>query len=147
MNERNIYLLERYLDESASPEEKNEFENLLSANSEFRSEYEEQKRTKEVLRAMKLKNPSVEIWDGYWINVYNRVERGIAWIAISLGFFVCFAYLAILAAENLFENNEVPLLVKAGITILVFGIMLLVYSVVREKLFTYKYDKYKEIQR
>ncbi len=147
MNEKMIYLLEKNLDQSASEEEIREFESLLISEPELRSEYEEQKRVKGVLKEMKLKNPSVEVWDSYWLGVYNRVERGIAWIAISIGVFIILTYIAITAVEQFFADSTTPLIVKIGIAATVLGFMLLLFSVFREKLFTYQHDKYKEIQR
>ncbi len=147
MNEQHIILLEKYLDDSATAEERSEFESLLDVNSELREEYEEQKRVKEVLKSMKLKNPAVEVWDSYWLNVYNKVERGIAWIAISVGLLIVCAYAAIEFVNQFYIDGDAPLIVKIGTTILVFGFLILFYSILREKLFTYKHDKYKEIQR
>jgi ABC-type multidrug transport system fused ATPase/permease subunit len=147
MNEKEIMLLEKYLDDSASSEEKQQFENLLKINSELRAEYEEQKRVKEVLNTMKLKNPAVEVWDSYWLNIYNKVERGLAWIAISIGLLIVFAYAAIQFVNQFYVEGDAPLIVKIGTTVLVFGVLILFYSILREKLFTYKHDKYKEIQR
>lgn len=147
MNEKHIILLEKYLDDSASPEERKEFESLLSVNSELRENFEEQKRVKEVLKTMKLKNPAVEVWDSYWLNVYNKLERGIAWIAISIGLLILCAYAAIEFVNSFYINSSAPIIVKIGTTILVFGFLILLYTIIREKLFTYKYDKYKEIQR
>lgn len=147
MNEKMIYLLEKNLDQSASEDEVKEFVDLLNSDPALKKEYEEQKRIKGVLNEMKLKNPSVEIWDSYWLSIYNKVERGIAWIAISLGVFILLTYIAVTAVEHFFADNTTPLVVKIGIAALVLGFLLLLFSVFREKLFTYKHDKYKEIQR
>ena len=147
MTERVIYLIEKNLDESATQAEITEFESLLVSDPVIKNEFEEQKRIKEVLKKMKLKNPSVEVWDGYWLGVYNRIERGIAWIAISIGLFILLTYAAITAVEVFITDTETPYIVKIGIAAFVLGLLLLLFSVFREKLFTYKHDKYKEIQR
>ncbi len=94
MNERFIVLQEKYFDDELNAEEKAEFNNLLETNNDLQKEFEEQKRIKEVLRKMKLKNPSKEVWDSYWMGIYNRVERGIAWVVISIGALIFFGYAA-----------------------------------------------------
>ena len=99
MNERFIYLIEKYFDSEQGEEEKKEFESLL-LNNELKEEFEEQKRIKEVLTKMKLKNPSTEVWDNYWLGIYNKFERGIAWIAVSVGFIILLVYGSIEAVEN-----------------------------------------------
>jgi hypothetical protein len=147
MTDNFIYLLEKYLDTSANPEERIEFENLINSNPELYKEYEEQKRIKEVLRQMKLKNPSVEVWDSYWLGIYNRIERGLAWIMVSIGVLIILGFAALEFVNFIINDNTTPVLLKTGIIILVFGIFVLLFSVGREKFFTRKHDKYKEIQR
>ena len=147
MNERFIQLLEKYLNSEISSEEKIEFEKLIESNPDYRSEFEEQKRIKEVLKKMKLKNPSKEVWDNYWVGVYNNLERGIAWIAITIGAVIVLGYAAFFAVKEFLQDTGTPILLKLGISVLVFGLLFLLYSIIREKLTVGKSDKYKEIQR
>jgi len=146
MNERFIYLIEKYFDGELSTDEKNEFD-LLLLDENLRGEFEEQKRIKEVLNKMKLKNPSAEVWDKYWLGIYNKVERGIAWIAVSIGFLILIIYGSIEAVEKFLADTQTPGIVKFGISALVIGGLILLFSVIREKLFTGTRDKYKEVQR
>ena len=147
MNERFIILMEKYFENELSEKEKAEFDSLLLNNLECRKEFEEQKRIKEVLNKMKLKNPSKEFWDGYWTNLYNKLERGIAWVAISIGALILIAYGSIQAVNQFFADKQTPLIVQIGTVALVFGFVVLIFSVIREKYFISKQDKYKEIQR
>lgn len=147
MNERFIILLEKYFENELTDSESQEFETLINSNAELKQEFEEQNRIKEVLRKMKLKNPSREVWDGYWLGIYNRVERGIAWIAISIGAIIFFGYASIVAVNSFINDTHTPPIVKVGISILVFGTLVLIFSLLREKFFTSKHDKYKEVQR
>ncbi|GBD86426.1 hypothetical protein BMS3Abin03_00346 [bacterium BMS3Abin03] len=147
MNERFIVLIEKYFAKELSDKEKSELETLLNDNPKLKEEFEEQKRVKEVLTKMKLKNPSREVWDGYWMGVYNRIERGIAWILISIGAIIFFAYASIEAVNSFIKDTQTPPLVKIGIGILIFGILVLLFSLIREKFFITKRDKYKEVQR
>ncbi|VAX19461.1 hypothetical protein MNBD_IGNAVI01-1542 [hydrothermal vent metagenome] len=146
MNERFIYLIERYFSDELTSDEKNEFDSLL-LNKNLRDEFEEQKGVKEVLDKMKLKNPSVEVWDKYWLGIYNKVERGLAWIAVSVGVLILIIYGSIEAVENFLADTQTPGIVKFGISALVIGGIILLFSVIREKLFTGTRDKYKEVQR
>ena len=147
MNERFIILIEKYFDNELSPTEEKEFENLINSNPELTAEFEEQKKIKEVIKKMTLKNPSKEVWDGYWLGVYNKFERGLAWIAISIGAIVFFGYAAIETVNAFIKDTHTPPLAKAGVGILIFGLLVLIFSLLREKLFTSKRDKYKEIER
>ena len=96
---------------------------------------------------MTLKNPSKEVWDRYWLGVYNQIERGLAWIVISIGAIIVLGFSAVKAAESFFENTTMPGVLKIGIMILTIGFVILIISLLREKLFLFQNDKYKEIQR
>ncbi|MBI9072173.1 MAG: ferric reductase-like transmembrane domain-containing protein [Melioribacteraceae bacterium] len=147
MNERFIYLLEKYFENELLPEEKIEFNSLLENDEELKKEFSEQKKVKEVLSKMSLKNPTNEFWDKYWMSTYNRLERGIAWIVISVGAIILFTYAALEAIEQFFADNSAPIIIKIGIATLIVGFVMLLFSLFREKIFNSAKDKYKEIQR
>ena len=147
MNERFLILLEKHFENESTESESQEFQSLINSNIELKQEYEEQKRIKEVLRKMKMKNPSKEVWDSYWMGVYNRVERGLAWIVISIGALIFFGYASYETVNAFINDTHTPPLAKFGITLLIFGALILIFSLIREKIFTSKRDKYKEVQR
>ena len=118
-----------------------------ASDSELKKEFDEQVRIKGVLTKMKLKNPSREIWDSYWMGIYNRIERGIAWVVISIGAMIFFGYASYEIVNAFIKDTQAPVLAKIGISMLVFGGLILLFSLLREKIFTSKRDKYKEIQR
>lgn len=139
--------MEKYFSDDINPSEYKELQDALSSNAEFRKEFEEQKKIKEVLHTMNLKNPSREVWDKYWTGIYNRIERGIAWIAISIGAIILFGFAVFEAIEHFIDDTTTPDIVKMGVGVLTVGGIILTISVLREKLMTYKHDKYKDIQR
>jgi hypothetical protein len=147
IDERFLVLMEKYFSNEISSEEKRMFNKLLASDSELKTEFEEQKRIKEVLNKMKLKNPSREIWDSYWMGIYNRIERGIAWIVISIGAIIFFGYASYEIVNAFINDTQAPALAKLGMGLLIFGGLILLFSLIREKIFTSKRDKYKEVQR
>jgi hypothetical protein len=147
ISEKFIILMEKYFSNEISNEEKKEFEELINSNSNLKAEFEEQKGIKEVLSKMKLKNPSREVWDSYWMGVYNRIERGIAWVVISVGALIFFGYASYEIVNAFIKDTQAPGIAKIGISMLFFGGLILLFSLIREKLFASKRDKYKEIQR
>ena len=56
INEKYIVLMEKYLSNDISKEEKKELKDFMNSDSELKTEFEEQKKIKEVLNKMKLKN-------------------------------------------------------------------------------------------
>lgn len=147
MTDRFILLLEKYFDEGLNKDEKQEFEHLINSDDKYKKEFEEQKRVKEVLSKMKMKNPSNEVWDSYWLGVYNQIERGLAWIIISIGAILLLGYGAVHMVENFFEDTQTPPVIKYGAAAVAVGFVILIISILREKLYTGTKDKYKEIQR
>jgi len=147
IDEKFMILMEKYFDDKLSSNERKEFNELLSSNEKLNKEFKEQKKVKEVLAKMKLKNPSDKLWDGYWENTYNRLERGLAWLAVFMGALFLIGFASVEFVNQLYADNTTPAIIKVGTVSLVFGLLVLLFSVIREKLFTYKNDKYKEIQR
>lgn len=94
-----------------------------------------------------MKNPFSKMWYGYWLGIYRKIERGFAWTAISAGLIIFVGFVIINAIDAFLKNTTTPLILKWGIGILSVGVFILLVSVIREKIFTYKKDKYKEIQR
>jgi len=147
MKEREIYLFELALEGELNSEEQNEFNLLLESNPQLKIEYDEQKKIKGVLMNMSLKNPGKEFWDGYWLSIYNRIERGIAWILISISAIIIAGYGIYEAMTNLLADTNIPGFMKISIIVFVIGLAILIFSLIREKLASRKKDKYREIQR
>jgi len=147
MNKKFIVMLEKYFSNELSQEEEIEFFSLVEKCPTLKKEFEEQKQIREILNKMEIKNPDKNAWDGYWLSIYNKIERGIAWILISLASIAILFYGALKALNNFLKNHQMPVTIKYAYFILILGIVILIVSVVREKIFTYKRDKYKEIQR
>lgn len=97
---------------------------------------------------MKHKEPPDEVWENYWSRVYNRLERGLGWILISIGAMILLFYGGFKAVESLVKDPAVAILLKVAILVLLAGLVILFVSVIRERIFTYKKDKYaKEVKR
>ena len=145
--ERARRLMMAALDGEISPEEQRELDGMLETKSEIREEWEEMNRVKEVTSAMAFREPPEEVWGEYWTSVYNRTERGIGWLLLSLGSIVLLGYGVWKWVEAIFQTEDLPLFLRVAILGVAFGLSVLVVSVIREKLFTKKHDPYKEVQR
>ncbi|MDP2210105.1 MAG: hypothetical protein Q8K98_15215 [Bacteroidota bacterium] len=140
-------LLNKALDNMLTDEERIEFNSLLASSNEYQEEWNSLKQIKEITKTMKLKNPPEEMWDKYWLGIYSRLERGIAWILISIGAIVVLIYGGFKAVESVIQDPTLAWFLKAAILLLIAGGIILFVSVVRERLFLRKSDKYKEIVR
>jgi hypothetical protein len=140
-------LMMEALDGEISPADKQQLDALLESHPEIRKEYQMMSRVKEVTGAMAYSEPPQEVWDTYWTSVYNKFERGVAWIFLSIGTVVVGAYGAWKWVEAIWGAAEVPIFVRLSILAIAIGLLILAVSVIREKIFTAKRDPYKEIQR
>lgn len=145
--ERVRQLMMRSLDGELPAREQEELERFLAADPALREEWDRLVRLKEVTRSMMLRKPPDEVWKDYWASVYSRLERGIAWILLSIGAIVLISYGAWTGVQQLLAEVTTPWFVKAGILATVVGLVVLFVSVVREKLYVGRRDPYKDIER
>ena len=145
--ERFNQLLMGAVDQELTSSELKEFNLMIEKHPDFRKEWEQYKKLKEVTQAMKFKSPSKEVWDNYWMNTYNKFERGIAWIIFSIGAIILITYGLFKAVESIIADPQLQGIIKIGIIAVLLGLVILLVSVIREKLVVRKSDPYKEIQR
>ncbi len=145
--EREQYLLMGALDRELSTAERREFEQLLGTDAEVQAEWTRLKRVKGLTDSMEFKMPSDAIWEGYMASVYRRVERGVAWILLSVGTIVLVSTGLWHLGKAIFIAEDLPFYVKASLLAIFVGVAILIVSVVREKIFTHKRDPYKDVIR
>jgi hypothetical protein len=102
---------------------------------------------KEVTDVMSLRRPPEETWEQYFESVYNRAERGFAWVLFSIGAIVMTGWALWVGLDELWGTSDLPTYVKIAIYAMLLGLAILLLSVIREKWFVRKTDPYKEIQR
>jgi ferric-dicitrate binding protein FerR (iron transport regulator) len=136
------------MDGEISATDRIELDALLAARPEVADEWRRLTRLKEVTATMSLRQPPEEIWDHYWHSTYRRAERGLAWVLVSAGAIVLAAYGIWHAVEGLLQDTSTPPAIRAAIAAVGVGAVILVVSVLREKLFMHRRDPYqKEIIR
>jgi anti-sigma factor RsiW len=146
-DERARHLMMAALDGEISAAEHAELEHLLEGDPALAAEWRQLSRVKEVTKTMSMREPPREVWEGYWMGVYRRFERGFAWILVSLGAIVVLSWGAWEGLQGLWRDQDLPTVVKGGSLVLVAGLVILVVSVVREKLVIRQSDPYKDVVR
>jgi len=140
-------LIVLYIDGKLKGEQLEKFEKLLKEEPELYREVEEQKKLKEVMDMIVVKNPD-RAWEEYWKILYNRIERGIGWVFFSIGAIILLTYGIIEWIQAVLKDVELPIFAKIGIFTLVFGFVILLISVLRERIFISRRDKYsKEVHK
>ncbi|OYD15546.1 hypothetical protein CH330_05400 [candidate division WOR-3 bacterium JGI_Cruoil_03_51_56] len=141
-------LLMGYIDGELGPGERKELEEHLAGCQDCSRELEEFRRLKDMTDKMRFREPQDDFWERYWRGIYNRLERGIGWILASIGAILLLAFGAFRLVESLLTDPTVELVVKIGVSALLLGVVVLLVSLVRERIFGLKYDRYsKEVKR
>lgn len=145
--ERAQALMMAALDGEITPDGQRELDGLLTTFPELGAEWRRLLRVKEVTDAMTLHDVPQEVWDRYWTSVYRRTERGLAWMLISAGAIVLAAYWLWHVAGALLADTSLPTGIRFAVVAVGLGAVILLVSVVRERLFMHRRDPYKEIVR
>ena len=136
-----------YYDGELDEEQKKVVKKHLKECPECRKEFEEMGKFEEVMSKMELKKLPKEAWKLYWASVYNRLERRIAWILLSIGAMIILFFGGYKMVEGIIQAPSTPLLLKAGILTILGGIVVLLVSLIREQFFVHKRERYKEVEK
>ena len=140
-------LMMGYLDNELSDEQKRQFEEHLSGCSECTDELEEFRKLKAITDEVTLVEPEDRIWQDYWDGIYNRIERSVGWIVFSVAAILLTIYGGFKMIEELIKDATVGMLLKAGLLALIAGLAVLFVSVLRERLYFWQRDRYKNVRR
>jgi hypothetical protein len=145
--ERARQLLMAALDGELGDEEKRELAVYMDKYPELERELIEFKKIREITMDMKFSPPPGSVWNKYWLGVYNRLERGVGWILLSVGATVLLVYGLYSMIGSILADVEITWWLKLAILSVVAGTVVLLVSVLREKIFLHKSERYKDIQR
>jgi predicted anti-sigma-YlaC factor YlaD len=135
------------LDEELDDKERKAIEVHIQDCDNCRSVFTHLKKLKGVTQEMRFKKLPEVFWDEYWGQIYNRLERGISWIFISIGAILILSFAAWQFISRLVADSQMHPVLKVGILILVFGVVILLVSILREKILVRKVDKYRKVER
>ena len=140
-------LLAGYVDGELTDEQRQAVEEELAKNPALRAELEEFRSLKEVTGMVRYADLPDEVWENYWHSLYRKLERGIGWILLSIGTIVLLGYGLCQVFIGLYLDPEVPVWIKIGVTGIAGGLVFLLVSYARERLFAYRRDRYKEVTK
>ncbi len=136
-----------YLDSELDPQQQQIFQDHVKSCAACQAEMEEFNHLKEITDSVALVEPEDHIWQQYWDNVYNRVERGIGWLLFSLAAVCLIIYSGFKAIEEIVTDPTVGLLLKVSLLVLITGVSILFVSVLRERLYFWQNDRYRKVRR
>jgi predicted anti-sigma-YlaC factor YlaD len=140
-------LMMGYLDNELSDEQKNRFEEHLSECPECANELKEFQKLKAITDEVTLVEPEDQMWQDYWTGIYNRIERSIGWIIFSVSAILLVIYGGFKLIETIITDATVGMLLKLGLLALIAGLAILFVSVLRERIYFWSKDRYRNVRR
>lgn len=134
-------------DGELSEKESSEVRDHLESCAKCQNKYSDLNSLKEIMMDIKLKKMPDMYWDDYWSHVYNRLERGIAWIFFSIGAIILILSSVFVALQEMLLDPKISMITKSGTVLLLIGAIVLFVSVVREKIMVRKIDRYRKVTR
>ena len=131
-------LMSGYLDHELEPDEVARFEAYLEAHADFREELDRMGQLVDAASDLGVESLPDEVWDTFLDGVYNRLERRTGWMAFLLG-------VALLSGAGVYWFVVSPWAsptMKAVAALPLAGLGVLFGSVLRERLFVLKTDRY-----
>ena len=140
-------LMMGYLDNELSDEQRNRFEEHLAGCPECAGELKEFRKLKAITDEVTLVEPEDRIWQDYWSGVYNRIERNIGWLIFSVAAILLAIYGGFKLIETIITDATVGMLLKLGLLALIVGLAILFVSVLRERIYFWSKDRYRNVRR
>jgi predicted anti-sigma-YlaC factor YlaD len=131
------------LDGEIRDEERAELESHLAGCAECSREFDELRKVSELVGKLELQRPSQEDMMKYWPSVYAKIERGAGWSLVIIGALIWAAYGVYLFITDPGTGSLTKLLIALPIV----GVATLLVSVIRERVFVSRTERYKEVER
>lgn len=140
-------MLSGYIDDELSADEKADLEKHMKSCEDCSKELKAFRKLKEVTGAMRYADIPEHVWDNYWRGIYRRIELGLGWMLLSIGAIVLIGCGCYYLIKDFFMDPAAPLLVKIGVGAGGLGMIILLVSIIRERLFAFRRDRYAEVKR
>ena len=131
------------LDGEICAEERAELESHLADCPDCRREFDELRKLSDLVGEIELPEPSQEDMMKYWPSVYAKIERGAGWGLVIIGAVIWVAYGVFLFVTDPSTGS----LTKLLIALPVVGVLMLLVSVIRERINVGRTERYKEVDR
>jgi len=149
MNDEEIQtLMMKVVDGVASAGEEQALCQAIQGNEKWETELRAFRQIKEVTDGMRFKELPDSYWSGYWTNLYRRVERGLGWMLLSSGVVILLACAGAIGLSKFYSDPAVHIVIKIGVSLAGLGGIIMTVSVLRERLFARKHERYeREVER
>ena len=135
-------LISGYVDCELTQQDRQRVELHLESCAKCRESYEQISQLRQKVGRLTYGELSNEEWSRIMNDLTVRTSRGTGWVLYVVGLLIVVSY----GAYAFAVDDDVPALVKTGIAGIVVGAILLLISVLRQRLIARKSDRYKDVQ-
>ncbi len=122
-------MLMGYLDGELTQAQANEIEKHLNDCTGCSEELDGFRKLKEITDDINLSAPEDRVFDQYWSCIYNRLERNIGWILLSVSGIFLAIYLGFMAIEALVNDHTIGIVLNVGLLVFYASLVILLFSV------------------
>jgi ferric-dicitrate binding protein FerR (iron transport regulator) len=140
--EQQIQLM-AYLDGEMDARQRSEFERVLLDNPPLQQQLAQFQRLQGLVQQVRIPEPKLDLWDEYPRRGGEKAFRLLGWLLFLAGVLI----VALGSEYLLWRSDEIPWILKAGITLMIAGLAVLLGSVLSRRGHESKTDRYKEILR
>ncbi len=144
--QKEAHLLSAYVDGELDEANAARIEAFLAENEEARREVQRLRHFNKVTGALRLKEAPPEQWEDFWLRFPHRAERHLGWLLLTIGVVLVGGWLLLKLLAVLIHSG-IPLFLKGGIFMIAAGLLVLLISVVRERVHVRRHTRYKDIIR
>ena len=141
------FLLSAYLDDELETDDILRIESHLAGCAACSRKLVDLRRVSDLTQSLRIKEPPPEEWETFWVSLYNRRERSLGWLLLCLAIIVCGGFGLYQAVVGLFQAEALPWYVKGGILTGCGGVMPLLVSAIRERIFTRRRTRDDQVKR
>lgn len=95
---------------------------------------------------MDSKNSQSDSAEIYWSKIINRLERSVGWFMLITGCIILVVYALYKFLLILLSDLQIDFIIKVSLFLILFGLVILIFSVIREKITVNRQERYKEVQ-
>jgi anti-sigma factor RsiW len=139
--------LSAYVDGELKPAAAARVEAWLAASDGARREVARLRELNALTASLALREAPAESWEVFWKTPAHRLERRLGWVLLATGALILGGWAAWQAVAAVWRAANTPLLLKFGIMAAGAGIVVLLFSVVRERFYTRARTRYKDVVR
>jgi len=131
------------MDNELTPEETADVNQHLVRCEACRKEFDELSRSYSKLESVSFSGPADDELDRIWKSPFSRFTRNAGLLIVFAGWITLIIY----SLVEFFRSDTEPILPKIAFMGIIIGFIILLYTVLSDRLKTLKTDPYKEVKR